>query len=102
MARLTQIIQNTLIRVTAFVSVLFKNIFGLIRNVFNAVARLFGFNKPSYFLESEEAQSVKKYSEKQPTITQADTTPNISTSDRRRPNAKMDYYIKMAREIQNN
>ncbi|WP_066378511.1 MULTISPECIES: hypothetical protein [unclassified Anabaena] len=101
MARFTQIIQNTLIRVLAFVSVGIKNTFGLVGNAFNAFSRLLGLNKPGYFLDSEEAKSIKKSSEKQSTETQPDTTPNISTSERRRPSSKMDYYIKMASEIQN-
>jgi hypothetical protein len=101
MARLTQVIQNTFIRLIAFLSVIFKKAWNLISRLFNAFANLFGLNKTSYFLESEAVQSTSKYSDTQLMKTQVDTKSEISNSGRRRPNAKMDYYIKMAREIQN-
>ncbi|MEA5567312.1 threonine dehydratase [Anabaena sp. UHCC 0399] len=101
MARLAQVIQNTFIRLVAFLSFFFKKTFDFISSLFNGFANLFGLNKPSYFLESEEVQSTKKYSDQESITTQLDTKPEILTSVRRRPNTKMDYYVKMAREIQN-
>lgn len=101
MARLTQVIQNTFIRLIAFLSVIFKKVWNLISRFFNAFANLFGLNKTSYFLDSEAVKSVNEYSDTQLIKTQVDTESDISNSGRRRPNAKMDYYIKMAREIQN-
>ncbi|MGB8247373.1 MAG: hypothetical protein WCE98_05095, partial [Chlorobium sp.] len=69
--------------------------------IFNAFTNLFGLNKTSYFLESEAVKSANKYPDTQSMTPQVDTKSEISKTGRRRPNAKMDYYMKMARELQN-
>ncbi|HIK05162.1 MAG TPA: threonine dehydratase [Trichormus sp. M33_DOE_039] len=99
MTRLIQIIQNTLIRVIAFSSVILQNIVAFISSIFKAIANLLGLNNPNYFLESEDANSTKKISNQQLSTNQLDNKTEISNSNRRRPNAKMEYYMKMAQEI---
>lgn len=99
MTRLIQIIQNTFIRVIAFSSVIFQNVVTFIGGIFKATANLLGLNNPSYFLKSEDANSTKKISNQQLSTTQLDNKTEISTSNRRRPNVKMEYYMKMAQEI---
>jgi hypothetical protein len=102
MLRLTQIIRNFYIRFEAFLSVLFKNFLGLFRNFFGFFARLFGLNSSGYFLESDEAQGIKKTEAKQPVEAKPDAGAETTATTRRLKNAKMDYYLNMAREIKKN
>jgi hypothetical protein len=99
MSRLTQIIQNSFIRIAAFVSVFFKSIGNLFQKIFGFFGNIFGFTEPDYFLESNDAQTIKR-SEPKPVIeTKQNTTRVSSESTRRSNNKQMDYYLKMAEEI---
>ena len=98
MSRLTQIIQNTFIRIFAFISAFFKTIGNFFQKVFGFFGNIFGFSQPDYFLESNDAQTTKR-SEAKPVIETKPITKVSSESTRRSNNKEMDYYLKMAQEI---
>lgn len=100
MSRLTQILRNSYIRLEAFLSVVFKNFFNLFRSVFGFFGKTFGFSNSQYFLEPDQAQGVKRTTT-QPSVEESRSTkaPEVSTTARRRPNPQMDYYRKMAQEV---
>jgi hypothetical protein len=103
MLRITQILRNSFIRVEGFLSVILNILSNFARNFFGFFARVFGFTKPGYFLESDEAQGIKQTSAKQLSEKAQDTTPTAPTTTRRRSNAKIeDYYINMARDVKKN
>ncbi|WP_193199875.1 threonine dehydratase [Nostoc sp. MG11] len=109
MLRITQILRNSFIRFEGFFSVIFNGFSNLARNLFGFFAGVFGFTKPGYFLESDEAQGVKQTSAKQLSETVRNTTPATPatpatpTTTRRRSNTKIeDYYINMARDVKKN
>ncbi|KOP22991.1 threonine dehydratase [Hapalosiphon sp. MRB220] len=99
MSGLMQIIRNLFIRLEA----LFSQFFGAIKNIFSQVfgflAGIFGFSKPGYFLENNEATSIKSSQSKQITEPEPKTTPEPSITARRRPDPKMDYFRKMAEDV---
>ncbi|QSJ19391.1 threonine dehydratase [Nostoc sp. UHCC 0702] len=99
MFRLPQFIRNFFIRIEGFFTVFLKILTNFIRNVFGFFVSIFGYNSSSSFLESDEAQSIKRTSPQEIAETKQDNTPETPTTKRRRPEAKMDYYLKMAREI---
>jgi hypothetical protein len=99
MSRLTQIIQNTFIRISAFISLFFKSIGNFFQKIFGFFGNLFGLSQPDYFLESDDAQTTKR-SEPKPQIETKQNTAKVSSeSTRRSSNKQMDYYLKMAEEI---
>ena len=86
MFRLSQIIRNFFIRLEGFISYQFRKLFGFLYQIFAFFSKLFGFTESQYFLENQ-AEGIK----------QAETAVKTpSTSDRRHPDAKMDYYLKLA------
>jgi hypothetical protein len=99
MSGLTQIIRNSFIRLEGLLS----QFLGLIRNIFSQVfgflARIFGFSKPGYFLETDDANTIKSSQSKQVTEPESKMTPEPSITARRRPDPKMDYFRKMAQEV---
>jgi hypothetical protein len=99
MSRLTQIIQNTFIRISAFISLFFKSIGNFFQKIFGFFGNLFGLSQPDYFLESDDAQTTKRSEAKPLTETKQNTTKVSSESTRRSSNKQMDYYLKMADEI---
>ncbi|QLE54385.1 threonine dehydratase [Nostoc sp. TCL26-01] len=101
MNRLTQILQNTFIRVEGLFSVIFGSIFSFFGNIFGTFARVAGLNlnQSSYYLESEPTQNTQQSLEKPSTKPTQNPTVESSSSQRRRPNTTMDYYRKMANEI---
>jgi hypothetical protein len=100
MSRLTQVLQNTLIRIAAFFSVFFKNIFNFFGNLFRFFGNLFGLSESQYFLESDDAKGIKRSETKEAIEPEAAQAPEArSTTRRRRPNPQMDYYLKMAQEV---
>jgi hypothetical protein len=103
MLRITQILRNSFIRVEGFFSVILNIFSNFARNLFGFFAKVFGFTKPGYFLESDEAQGIKQTSAKQLSEKTQYTTPTTPTTNRRRSNAKIeDYYINMARDVKKN
>lgn len=99
MVRLPQFIRNFFIRIEGFLTIFLKNVTNLFKNVFGFFANVFGYNSATSFLESDEAQSIKRISPKDIAETKQDNTSETSTTQRRRPQGKMDYYLDMAREI---
>ncbi|MCP6757503.1 MAG: threonine dehydratase [Fischerella sp. CENA71] len=102
MSGLTQTIRNFFIRLEGLLYQLFgffKNIFS---QIFGFVARIFGYSKPGYFLENNEATSIKSSKTEQVTKPEPKTAPEPSLTTRRRPDPKMDYFRKMAEEVSKN
>lgn len=103
MFRLTQILQNSLIRLQAWFDQFFnliKNLFSWFKQTFISFSKLLGFTNAQDFLEINEGQSLK------PTENEAGMTSKASqnltstdTTTRRRPDTKMDDFIKMARQV---
>ncbi|WP_375514324.1 threonine dehydratase [uncultured Nostoc sp.] len=103
MFRLTQTVRNLFLRLQGLLSVLFKSVSNFVGNFFGLFAKLFGFTKSDYFLESNQEQGIKQASAKEPIETNQDNTPKISATTRRRPNAKIDdYFLNMARDVKKN
>ncbi|MBH8561794.1 threonine dehydratase [Nostoc sp. CENA67] len=102
MVRLPQFIRNFFIRIEGFLTVFLKIFTNFIKNAFGFFVNIFGYNSSTSFLESDDAQSIKRISTKEIAETKQDNTAETSTTKRRRPEAKMDYYLKMAREIKKN
>lgn len=100
MFRLRQILQNSWIRFEGFL----YRFFGFFRQIFSflyqrlvVVLQSLGFTNSGYFLESEEVKEIKPVQTKQPTEAEPDKAQSTPTDTRRRPDAKMDYYLNMAR-----
>jgi hypothetical protein len=87
------------LRVEGFFSVILTNAASLVRSLFGFFANLFGFTESGYFLEADQAQTLKRAETQQKIETKQDSTSETPATNRRRSNAKMDYYLKMAREI---
>lgn len=102
MDRLPQFLRNFFIRIEGFLTVFLRILTNFFRNVFVFFANVFGYNSSTSFLESDEAQSVKRTSSKEIAETKQDNTLETPATKRRRPEGKMDYYLKMAREIKKN
>ncbi|MEC4888135.1 MAG: threonine dehydratase [Scytonema sp. PMC 1070.18] len=99
MSRLTQVLQNTLIRVVAIFSVFFKYIANFFGNLFRFFGSFFGVSDSQYFLESDAAQGIKRNTIKEDVEPEPAKAPEARSANRRRPNPQMDYYRKMAQEV---
>lgn len=99
MFRLNQIIRNSFIRLGAFFAVFFTKLSSLWKNIFGFFAKLLGFSQSEYFLESNDAQGVKRDSPKQSTQAEPAKANVAIATTRRRPNPQMDYFLDMAREM---
>jgi len=98
MFRLTQIIRNLFLQVEGVLSVVWNNFANLVKSFFSFFAKLFGFTESGYFLESGEAQTTKRAESQQKIAPKPDIAAQ-TPANRRRSNAKMDYYLNMARDI---
>ncbi|MEB3216924.1 MAG: threonine dehydratase [Nostocales cyanobacterium 94392] len=100
MQRLRQIFQNTLIRVIAVFSVLFRSIFVFLGNIFGSIGKNLGISnsESGYFIDFDEKKAIEET--KIPVATAKPSEPAIS-SNRRRPNksSNMDDFMKMAKEL---
>ena len=95
MYRLTQIIRNSYIRIEGLIYQIFTNLFRLLNQLFNFLSKLLGFASPRYL--PEETQEIKPAKVEPVTATSARQDSPPTTSDtRRRPDASMDYFLKMA------
>lgn len=99
MFRLRQILQNTFIRIEAFFSVFFRNLFNFVGNIFAFLGKVLGFSNPGYFLDSNQAQSIKQETQEKSVEETPTKTSEASVTNRRRPNPQMDYYLKMAQNV---
>ncbi|HYW19045.1 MAG TPA: threonine dehydratase [Nodularia sp. (in: cyanobacteria)] len=103
MSRLTQIFQNSFIRLEGWFGVIFKSFFSLIRNLFGSFAKVLGLTKSDYFLESDAAEGIKQAANQQTIAKIPDKTPETPVTRSRRQNAKMDdYFLNMARDVKKN
>ncbi|BAY88169.1 MULTISPECIES: hypothetical protein [unclassified Tolypothrix] len=98
MSRLTQILQNLYLRVEGFLSVIWNKFANVVKSFFGFFAKLLGLTESGYFLESDAAQGTKRVEPPQPIETKQNTAVETPTN-RRRSNAKMDYYMNMARDM---
>ncbi|MBD2355961.1 threonine dehydratase [Tolypothrix sp. FACHB-123] len=101
MLRLTQIMRNFYLRIEGFFSVIFNSIANVVKNFFGIFAKLFGLTESGYYLESDQAQTLKRSETQQPVEPQLNNNTQTPTS-KRRANAKMDYYLNMARDLKKN
>jgi hypothetical protein len=99
MFRVTQTIRNLFLRIEGVFSVAWRNFTNFFRNIFGFFAQLFGLTETGYFLESEESQTLKRSETQQKIESKQDTVSETPADKRRRANAKMDYYLNMARDI---
>ncbi|MEH2445847.1 MAG: hypothetical protein V7K18_08690 [Nostoc sp.] len=53
-------------------------------------------------MESDQVQGIKQAFAKEPIETNQDNTAKTPTTNRRRPNAKDDYFLNMARDVKKN
>lgn len=95
MYRLTQIIRNSYIRIEGLIYQIFKNLFSSLNQIFSFLSKLLGFASPQYL--PEEIQEVKPAKAEPIAAASARQDSPPTTSDtRRRPDASMDYFLKMA------
>jgi len=100
MSRLNQTIRNSFIRVEGLIYQLF-GIFGKLFDRLNQFrkffGRLFGFDESKYFL-GDEAQAAKSTTAEKdvPVSIPQSSSPAASSSTRRRPDANMERFLKMA------
>ncbi|AFY31932.1 hypothetical protein [Calothrix sp. PCC 7507] len=101
MSRITQIIQNTFIRIEALFGVIFASLANVVKSFFGLFAKVFGLASPNYFVESDgKAEGIQQSAAKDPIQKEKiPETPITFTS--RRPNAKKveNYYLNMARDV---
>jgi hypothetical protein len=95
MFRLIQIIQNLFIRLEGFLTYQLRKLFSFLYQSFGFFSKLFGFTESKYFLENE-AKNIKQAETKQLSEAESGKAPSSPALTRRRPDAKMDYYLKLA------
>jgi hypothetical protein len=98
MFRLPQIIQNLYLRLEGFFSVILRSVANTVKNFFGFFANLFGLNASGYFLDADNAQTLKQAETKQQNEPKQDKTTQTPAT-KRRANAQMDYYLNMARDL---
>jgi hypothetical protein len=104
MSRLIQIIQNSFIRLEGWIYQLFGlfgKLFGWLNQQFNFLKKLLGLTESQYLLEVDEAQRLKSSEAKPEVAVPAPQSPAAASSNRRRPDADMDYFLKLARQVKN-
>ncbi len=102
MFRSNQTIENLFIRVEGWLYQLFglfKKFFAFLTQVLASVAKVLGFTKLEYYLESDDAQTIKRSEIKQPTEAEVSNPQSGSANPRRRPDPQMDYYRNLARKV---
>ena len=100
MLRLNQIVRNFFIRLEAFFSVVFRNIFGFLSQFLGLLGKLFGFSKSEFFIESNQPQDTKSVKTQGLTATESLKAPEAISTTGRRPNSKTDdYFLNMAKQV---
>ena len=95
-----QIIQNSLIRLLSFLSVLASSFFGFLKRFFGTLGKVAGVSesKESFFLKDNETTSINQsYSQPLTKSEPAKKPEPINTN--RRPQAEMDKFRQMAKDI---
>lgn len=93
MLRLIQVMRNLFIRFEGFLTYQLRKLFGFFAQIFGFFGNLFGFTQESQYLIEDQPQNIKQVETKQPAET---ATSSDTAFTRRRPDAKMDYYLKLA------
>ncbi|WP_414621681.1 threonine dehydratase [Calothrix sp. CCY 0018] len=99
MSRFLQIVQNGLIRVIAFFSVIFRSVFDFLGKSFGGFGKSLGFSDSNsgYYVDADTKKAIQET--KTPVAT-VKTPEGAVNSDRRRPKkSNMDDFMKMAKEI---
>lgn len=103
MFRLPQILQNSWIRFEGFLYRIFgffRQFFAFLYQRFVALLQLLGFTNSGYFLESDPPKDIKPAQTQQMNKAESETA-SAPTENRRRPDAKMEYYLNMVRQTKN-
>ncbi len=95
MFRLIQVIRNLFIRIEGFLTYQLRKLFGFLNLIFGFLGKLFGFTQESQYFLEDQAQNIKQVDKQQAEASTAQT-PSDPAATRRRPDAKMDYYLKLA------
>ncbi len=101
MFRLTQIFQNSLIRLEGWLYQFFnlmKSLFSWLKQLLIFLSKLLGFTDAQDFLETKEEQSLKP-TEKEAVPSKANIGSLGADSTTRRPDSKMKDFIKMAQQL---
>ncbi len=99
MLRLTQIIQNLYIRFEGLLYQLFgflRQLFGWLSQRFNFFLKLFGFTESQYFLEDSQQGTNSAAKTESDMAASPPQAPSDASATRRRPDASMDYFRKLA------
>lgn len=97
MSPLTQLIQNSFIRIEGWLNQFFRTIFGWLNQFFSFLGKLLGFTSPQDYLE-DQVQSLKLTEDKPDKPTKASVDAPADSTTRRRPDAKMQDFLKMAQQ----
>jgi hypothetical protein len=99
MFRIIQIVRNSLIRILALISLFLRFFSEKLREV----TKLLGFKSSEYFLDSEEANTLKKIQAKYDAEAEIPKPVVTSTSNSRprRNDPNMDYFRNMAKQVKN-
>ncbi len=103
MFRLTQILQNSLIRLGGWLYQFFnlmKNLFSWLKQLLIFLGKLLGFTDEQDFLETNEEQSLKPTEKEVDVPSKANLgLQGADSTTRRRPDSKMKDFIKMAQQL---
>ena len=99
MFRLTQFFRNSFIRLEGLLYQLFgffRQILGFFYQLIVAFGRLLGFSSETEYFQEPNAEKVVKSNITEPVAQQPQEAPSAPATTRRRPDASMDYYLKLA------
>ena len=94
MFRLIQVMRNLFIRIEGLLTYQLRKLFGFLAQIFGFFGKLFGFTQESQYFLEDQAQNIKQVETKQPAEPAKTSLEPAFT--RRRPDAQMDYYLKLA------
>ena len=103
MFRLTQILQNSLIRLGGWLDQFFnlmKNLFSWLKQLLIFLGKLLGFTDEQDFLETNQEQSLKPTEKEVAVLSKANLgLQGADSTTRRRPDSKMKDFVKMAQQL---
>lgn len=95
MFRLIQVMRNLFIRFEGFLTYQLRKLFGFFAQIFGFFAQIFGFTQESQYFLEDQAQNTKQV-DKQPSKEVEPVKTPTTVDTRRRPDANMNYYLKLA------
>ncbi|MBV8882847.1 MAG: hypothetical protein JO235_02430 [Chroococcidiopsidaceae cyanobacterium CP_BM_RX_35] len=101
MSRLIQAIRNTFIRLEGWLYQIFGflgQVFSWLLQRFNFLGKLLGFAESQYLQEDETQRLQSAKAEREVTAPEPQAAPPVASSTRRRPDASMDYFRKLAQQ----